>query len=120
MKNKILSTLKKFKISENVKFDIEKIDLIKNDWNNIGKVPKSSQSINNEYEKTLNSIYNSLNVKKSEKKKLILESKISLYKQDSSMLIKEKDRIKSEIDKINKSLNQYENNEMIQKDLKEI
>lgn len=110
MKNKILSTLKKFKISENVKFDIEKIDLIKNDWNNIGKVPKSSQSINNEYEKTLNSIYNSLNVKKSEKKKLILESKISLYKQDSSMLIKEKDRIKSEIDKINKNINQYENN----------
>ena len=110
MKNKILSTLKIFKISDNVKFDIEKIDLINKDWNNIGKVPKSSQSINYEYEKTLNTIYNSLNIKESEKKKLILESKISLYKQDSSMLIKEKERIKSEIDKINKNINQYENN----------
>lgn len=110
IKNKILSTLKKFKISENVNSDIEKINLINKDWNNISKVPKSSLSINFEYLKTLNSIYNSLNIKESEKKKLILESKISLYKKDSSMLIKEKDRIKSEIDKINKNLIQYENN----------
>ena len=110
MKQKILSTLKKFKSSDNVKSDIEKIQKINKDWNNIGEVPKSFLSINNEYKNSLNSIYNSLKLNESEKKKLKLESKISLYKQDSSMLIKEKNRIKSEIDKINKNINQYENN----------
>ena len=110
IKKKILLTIKKFKVSKDVKSDIEKIHKINDDWNNIGEIPKSSLSINNEYRNSINTIYESLNIKNSEKEKLKLESKISFYKKDLMSLNEEKNKIKSEIEIIKKNINQYENN----------
>ena len=50
MKKRYSHHLKNLRIQRIVKSDIEKIQMINNDWNNIGKVQKSSLSINNEYE----------------------------------------------------------------------
>ena len=110
IKKKIISTIKKFKVSKDVKSDIEKIRKINNDWDNTGEIPKSSLSINNEYRNLINTIYESLNIKDSEKEKLKLESKILYYKNDSMSLNEEKNKIKSEIEIIKRNINQYENN----------
>ena len=110
IKKKILLSIKKFKISKDVKSDIEKIHKINDDWNNIGEIPASYLSINNEYRNSINIIYKSLNIQESEKEKLILESKISFYKKDSISLNEEKNKIESEIEIIKKNINQYENN----------
>ena len=56
-KKRILLTIKKFKVSKDVKSDIEKIHKINENWNNIGEIPKSSLSINNEYRNLINTIY---------------------------------------------------------------
>ena len=58
----------------------------------------------------INTIYESLNIKDSEKEKLKLESKILYYKNDSMSLNEEKNKIKSEIEIIKRNINQYENN----------
>ena len=76
----------------------------------LGEIPKSSLSINNEYRNLINTIYESLNIKDSEKEKLKLESKILYYKNDSMSLNEEKNKIKSEIEIIKRNINQYENN----------
>lgn len=110
IKKKIISTIKKFKVSKNVKSDIEKIRKINDDWDNIGEIPSSSLFINNEYRNLIYTVYKSLNIKDSEKEKLILDSKISFYKKDSKNLNEEKNRIKFQIEKIEKDINLYENN----------
>ena len=95
IKKKIIPTIKKFKVSKDVKSDIEKIRKINDDWDNTGN-SQSSLSINNEYRNLINTIYESLNIKDSEGK-VEIKSKILYYKNDS-MSLNEKNKIKSEIE----------------------
>ena len=71
---------------------------------------KQDIQINDKFNKIISSLYNKLKVDNSEKKTIQFQMKVESLKGDSDKLNIEKDFIRQEIEKVNKTIFQYENN----------
>jgi len=109
-KTTLLKKVEKFDVSDNPKEDIKKLKEFSEKWNAIGFVPKKDIQINDKFNKVILSLYNKLKVDKSEKKTIQFQIKAESLKGDSDRLNIEKNFIRKEIEKVNKTILQYENN----------
>jgi hypothetical protein len=109
-KTTLLKEVEKFDVSDNTKEDIKKLKAFSEKWNLIGFIPKEDMQINDKFNKIISSFYNKLKVDKSEKRTIQFQLKADNLKGDSDRLNKEKNFIREEIEKTNKTILQYENN----------
>ena len=109
-KTTLLKEVQKFDVSENPREDIKKLKEFSEKWNSIGFVPKQDIQIKDKFDKVISSLYNKLKVDKSEKKTIQFQIKAERLKSNSDKLNVEKELIREEIGKVNKTILQYENN----------
>ena len=109
-KTTLLKKVEKFDVSNNPREDIKKLKEFSEKWNSIGFVPKQDIQINDKFDKVISSLYNKLKVDKSEKKTIQFQIKAERLKGNSNKLNVEKELIREEIGKVNKTILQYENN----------
>ena len=109
-KTTLLKEVQKFDVSENPREDIKRLKEFSEKWNSIGFVPKQDIQINDRFDKVISSLYNKLKVDKSEKKTIQFQIKAERLKSNSDKLNVEKELIREEIGKVNKTILQYENN----------
>ena len=109
-KTTLLKEVEKFDVSENPREDIKRLKEFSEKWNSIGFVPKQDIQINDRFDKVISSLYNKLKVDKSEKKTIQFQIKAERLKGNSDKLNVEKELIREEIGKVNKTILQYENN----------
>lgn len=109
-KTTLLKEVQKFDVSENPREDIKRLKEFSEKWNSIGFVPKQDIQINDRFDKVISSLYNKLKVDKSEKKTIQFQIKAERLKGNSDKLNVEKELIREEIGKVNKTILQYENN----------
>ncbi|MDG1718861.1 MAG: DUF349 domain-containing protein [Flavobacteriales bacterium] len=109
-KTTLLKEVQKFDVSENPREDIKRLKEFSEKWNSIGFVPKQDIQINDRFDKVISSLYNKLKVDKSEKKTIQFQIKAERLKGNSDKLNVEKELIRVEIEKVNKTILQYENN----------
>ena len=109
-KTTLLKEVEKFDVSDNPREDIKKLKEFSEKWNSIGFVPKQDIQINDRFDKVISSLYNKLKVDKSEKKTIQFQIKAERLKGNSDKLNVEKELIREEIGKVNKTILQYENN----------
>ena len=109
-KTTLLKKVEKFDVSDNPREDIKKLKEFSEKWNSIGFVPKQDIQINDRFDKVISSLYNKLKVDKSEKKTIQFQIKSERLKGNSDKLNVEKELIREEIGKVNKTILQYENN----------
>ena len=109
-KTTLLKKVEKFDVSENPREDIKKLKEFSEKWNSIGFVPKEDIQINDKFDKGISSLYNKLKVDKSKKKTIQFQIKAERLKGNSDKLNVEKELIREEIGKVNKTILQYENN----------
>ena len=109
-KTTLLKKVEKFDVSDNPREDIKKLKEFSEKWNSIGFVPKQDIQINDKFDKVISSLYNKLKVDKSEKKTIQFQIKAERLKGNSDKLNVEKELIREEIGKVNKTILQYENN----------
>ena len=102
--------VEKFDVSDNPREDIKKLKEFSEKWNSIGFVPKQDIQIKDKFDKVISSLYNKLKVDKSEKKTIQFQIKAERLKGNSDKLNVEKELIREEIGKVNKTILQYENN----------
>ena len=105
-----LKEVEKFDVSENPREDIKRLKEFSEKWNSIGFVPKQDIQIKDKFDKVISSLYNKLKVDKSEKKTIQFQIKAERLKGNSNKLNVEKELIREEIGKVNKTILQYENN----------
>ena len=109
-KTTLLKKVEKFDVSENPREDIKRLKEFSEKWNSIGFVPKQDIQIKDKFDKVISSLYNKLKVDKSEKKTIQFQIKAERLKGNSDKLNVEKELIREEIGKVNKTILQYENN----------
>ena len=109
-KTTLLKEVEKFDVSENPREDIKRLKEFSEKWNSIGFVPKQDIQIKDKFDKVISSLYNKLKVDKSEKKTIQFQIKAERLKGNSDKLNVEKELIREEIGKVNKTILQYENN----------
>ena len=109
-KTTLLKEVEKFDVSENPREDIKRLKEFSEKWNSIGFVPKQDIQINDRFDKVISFLYNKLKVDKSEKKTIQFQIKAERLKGNSDKLNVEKELIREEIGKVNKTILQYENN----------
>jgi len=109
-KTTLLKEVEKFDVSENPREDIKKLKEFSEKWNSIGFVPKQNIQIKDKFDKVILSLYNKLKVDKSERKTIQFQIKAERLKGNSDKLNVEKELIREEIGKVNKTILQYENN----------
>ena len=109
-KTTLLKKVEKFDVSNNPREDIKKLKEFSEKWNSIGFVPKQDIQIKDKFDKVISSLYNKLKVDKSEKKTIQFQIKAERLKGNSDKLNVEKQLIREEIGKVNKTILQYENN----------
>ncbi|MBT5698960.1 MAG: DUF349 domain-containing protein [Flavobacteriales bacterium] len=109
-KTTLLKEVQKFDVSENPREDIKRLKEFSEKWNSIGFVPKQDIQVNDRFDKVISSLYNKLKVDKSEKKTIQFQIKAERLKGNSDKLNVEKELIREEIGKVNKTILQYENN----------
>ena len=109
-KTTLLKEVEKFDVSDNPREDIKILKEFSEKWNSIGFVPKEDIQINDRFDKVISSLYNKLKVDKSEKKTIQFQIKAERLKGNSDKLNVEKELIREEIGKVNKTILQYENN----------
>ena len=109
-KKSIFSELEKFKVSEDAKNDIITLKEFSNKWNKIGFVPIKSISINDKFNKLISIHYENLKLNKEEKIKVQFEAKVHNFNGNSDILNKEKEHLRNQIETLNRTILQYENN----------
>ena len=109
-KTTLLKEVEKFDVSDNPREDIKRLKEFSEKWNSIGFVPKQDIQIKDKFDKVISSLYNKLKVDKSEKKTIQFQIKAERLKGNSDKLNVEKELIREEIGKVNKTILQYENN----------
>ena len=110
IKEDLIKEVKNFTPSDNPKSDIEKLKEFSKKWNKTGSVPEKYKNINKDFNKLISSQYNNLKVTKKEKERIQFQVKVESLKENSSLLNKEKEQLRSEIEKVKKTIIQYENN----------
>ena len=110
IKEDLIKEVKSFTPSGTPKSDIEKLKEFSKKWNKTGFFPEKYKNINKDFNKLISSHYNNLKVTKKEKERIQFQVKTESLKKNSSLLNKEKEQLRSEIEKVKKTIIQYENN----------
>lgn len=91
--------------------DIEKIKGFINEWKEIGRVPFARKSIDNKFNRIIDSMFKKLDISKKESELLKYENKLSaIVSGDDRKVQNEAYFITKKIDEVKQSINQQENN----------
>lgn len=91
----------------------EKLDTIKGHiahWKTLGKIPRNKLSINDTFNAAIDSLFNQLDIDKSEAEKIKYQNKLGSMEGDNRALENELLFVKRKIDEIKSEINQLENN----------
>ncbi|MCK7591733.1 DUF349 domain-containing protein [Subsaxibacter sp. CAU 1640] len=111
-KNKLLDSLKDLKLSGNAEADVETIKSKIEEWKSLGQVPFNKRFIEGKFNKTLDNLFSSLKMDKSEVEMIKFENKLEHLAQpdDTRLLDNEHNFIRKKIDEAKSEINQLENN----------
>lgn len=110
IKENLIKEVKNFTPSDSPKSDIEKLKEFSVKWNKAGFLPDKYKNISNNFNRLISSHYNNLKVSKKEKEEIQFQAKVESLKVNSNLLNMEKEQLRSEIEKLKKTIIQYENN----------
>ncbi len=111
-KAKLLDAMKDLKLSGKPEADVETIKAKIEEWKSIGQVPQNKRFIEGKFNKTLDNLFSSLKMDKSEVEMIKFENKIENLAQpdDTRLLDNEHNFIRKKIDEARSEINQLENN----------
>lgn len=112
LKSATLEEVKKFKLYEDKKQNLEALQDFQKKWSLLGNVPKNQQRIEDKFIKEINGIYKQLKIDKSELDTIRFNNKVDEIKTsgDDFRLNKEKQNLQIKISELQKEITQYENN----------
>ncbi len=114
VKEEIVNRIQAFALSGNDQADREELKKYSEEWNAAGMVPfKEKNRVNEAFYNKLDELYENLNVNKAEKIQMKFSNKIDRLANSenaNTLLRKEQDFIRKQIDEINNSIRTYENN----------
>ena len=114
VKEEILKELNAFELIEDLMQNRESLKAFNQKWNEAGMVPfKDKQRLNDLFYNRLDELFDRLNIEAKEKNQMKYLAKIDRLKQSDNsetLLKREKDFIKKNIDEINSSVRTFENN----------
>ncbi len=116
-----LSALKELELSGDPKVDIDVIKSNINTWKSLGRVPYNKRSIETDYNKVLDSLFEKLNMSRKETEMVKFENKVnSMTNQgDDRALRNEQNFIRKKIDEVKGEIRQLENNLLFFKNAKD-
>ncbi|MBA6153041.1 DUF349 domain-containing protein [Gelidibacter maritimus] len=111
-KMQLLDEIKELKLSGNAEQDLETIKQKTEAWNALGQVPQNKRFIEGKFNKTVDGLFNKLELDKSEVEMIKFENKLEHLSQpdDTRLLDNEHHFIRKKIDEVKGELNQLENN----------
>lgn len=111
-KNALLETLKSIKITDGVKSNLALIKEYIATWKTIGRVPYNKRFIDGKFNKTVDSLYNKMDISKAETELLKYDNKLETLagREDKRLLDNELNYIRKRVDEIKGEINQLENN----------
>lgn len=111
-KSKLLDSLKDLKLSGKPETDVETIKTKIEEWKGLGQVPQNKRFIEGKFNKTIDTMFSSLKMDKSEVEMIKFENKLENLAQpdDTRLLDNEHNFIRKKIDEARSEINQLENN----------
>lgn len=111
-KAKLLDSLKELKLSGKAEQDVETLKQKIEEWKNIGNVPQNKRFIEGKFNKTIDGLFSSLKMDKTEVEMIKFENKLDNLSQpdDTRLLDNEHNFIRKKIDEVKGEINQLENN----------
>lgn len=112
-KEAIMERLKEFKLSGTREADVTNIKSFITDWKKFGHVPFKQKNINQKFNKTIDALYNKLDVSRQESELLKYGNKIQQLKDDTNQeraIQNERSFIRKKIDESKNEIRQLENN----------
>lgn len=112
-KEVIMDRLKEFKISGKKEEDVANIKSFILDWKKFGHVPFKQKNINQKFNKTIDALFNKLDVSRQESELLKYGNKIQQLKEDDNQeraIQNERSFIRKKIDESKNEIRQLENN----------
>ncbi len=113
-KEALIKKIEALKLPKEKNEAIEKLKSFSQQFTNIGFVPHDQkEAIFKSYKKAIDKHYESLDLKGNEKEKVMFEARINTLKgsgNSKSLLAKEKEAIRKEINTVNQQIMQFENN----------
>jgi len=108
----LLETLKSIKITDEVKSNLALIKEYIASWKTIGRVPYNKRFIDGKFNKTVESLYNKMDISKAETELLKYDNKLETLagREDKRLLDNELNYIRKRVDEIKGEINQLENN----------
>jgi len=111
-KNAVLSKLKTIEFQKDLEKNLEMIRSEVENWKTIGRVPFNKRYIDGKFNKTINALYNKLDIEKSELDLLKFDNKIASFANSNNkrLLDNEHNYVRKRIDDIKSDIIQLENN----------
>jgi len=114
LKKKLIEDIKNFELTKKVQEDVKVLKEFSSQWNSIGYVPKRNiQELGDSYRAALDEKYKVLNVARSDASVSNYENRVEKLKSGpdgENQIRKEKRLLRDKIDRLQKRVNQYENN----------
>ena len=111
-KKDYLKKVSDFKLSEDKKENLNTLDNFQKEWRNLGDVPRDKTKIEDEFRKSIDSLYKQMKVDKKELNDIKFNNKLQNLKSKSDpfAIDKEKQFVRNKINDLQKEVNQYETN----------
>jgi len=111
-KEKFLKTVLKFKLSEDKKENLNVLEDFQKEWRTFGYVPRDKNQIEDDFRRSIESLYKEMKVNKKELNDIKFKNKLEILKAKSDLITidKEKQLIRNKINDLQKEVNQYETN----------
>jgi hypothetical protein len=111
-KKDYLKKVSDFKLSEDKKENLNTLDNFQKEWRNLGDVPRDKTKIEDEFRKSIDSLYKQMKVDKKELNDIKFNNKLQNLKSKSDLFAidKEKQFVRNKINDLQKEVNQYETN----------
>lgn len=109
-KEELLSKLKKFKTSSDLKNDINKLKEFSNKWKDIGYVARNKIKINDVFYDLINTKFEELGLSKKALENEKYKNRVSAIKGNDKAINNEKISLKLRLNDLKKEITQYENN----------
>lgn len=109
-KEAFLKKAEKFKLGEDTQANFDSLQQLSNEWKALGAVPKNKQSLEQNFNKLMDGLYDQLKMDKQEVEKAKYQVKLAGLKTDDFKLKKERQFIQNKITELQKQLQQYETN----------
>lgn len=111
-KTTFLEKVKKHKITDDKKENLDALENFTKEWRGLGAVPKNKSKIDTEFNQVINDFYSNLKIDKSELEDLKFQNKVKQLESDgdSFKIDKEKTFLKNKLTELQKQVIQYETN----------